>query len=390
MLFGRLPDLLRRVRSIEQGEIKMKAKIAVMIIVILLGTLWHFQAASASDLFYEGDIVIESIGIRVEAGGEATVNAVYLLSNRGSEEEEVDLQFAQSPVPLQADGEELDNPVVFKAGERKSINLACKLDITGETTKMLTLDPTLLFNEKPNAEPAKALLIKVLLPEEIPGLAWANQEPDAEGFEEGRKFYSWSGIDIYPTTLSLKWSTLKFELGVEKRASPQEITTPDQIINLEITVQNKGDTAVNNIALIDQYVASDFEGVEPLEEFGEHETMLFWAKKIDSLGPGETRTIAYSLKYIGFSPQSYEFDLKPCVLTVDGHLVSVSNKVRMRQSGEAMPPPEGQEAPTEPEAAPLHYPGLPLVGGIILILAILGGAGYFIRRRRRARQKSSH
>lgn len=366
-----------------------KAKIAA-IIVMLLGTLCQFQAASASDLFYEGDIVIESIGIRVEAGGEATVNAVYLLSNRGSEEEEVDLQFAQSPVPLQADGEELDNPVVFKPGERKSINLACKLDITGETTKMLTLDPTLLFNEKPNAEPAKALRIKVLLPEEIPGLAWANQEPDEEGSEGGRKFYLWSGIDIYPTILSLKWSTLKVELGVEKRASPQEITAPDQIINLEITVENKGDTAVNNIALIDQYVAFDFEAVEPLEEFGKRETMLFWSKKIDSLGPGETRTVAYSLKYIGFSPQSYEFDLKPCVVTVDGHLVSVSNKVRMSQSGEAMPPPEGQQAPKEPEAAPLHYPGLPLVGGIILILAILGGAVYSIRRRRRAKQKSSH
>jgi hypothetical protein len=367
----------------------MKAKIAA-IMVILLVTLCHFQVALASDLFYVGDIIIDSIGIRVEAGDEATFKAIYLLRNRGGREEEINLQFAQSPVPLQANGEKIDNPVVFKPGERKSINLTCKLDITGKTTKVLSLDPTLLFNGKPNSEPTKVLLIKVLLPEGITGLACVNQEPDEEGFEGGRKFYSWSSIDIYPTTLCLKWSTLKVDLGVEKGASPQEINAPDQIINLEITVQNKGDTAVNNITLTDQYVAFDFEAVEPLEEFGKRETMLFWVKKIDSLGPGETRTLVYSVKYIGFSPRSHDFDLKPCVVTVDGHLVSVSNKVRMSQSGKAMPPPAGPEAPMEPEAAPVHYPSLPVIGGIILILAILGGAGYFIRRRGRAKQKSSN
>jgi hypothetical protein len=366
----------------------MNAKITVMIIVILLGTLCHYQVAYASDLFYEGDIVIDSIGISVEVGNEATLNAVYLLTNRGDREEEVNLKFAQSPVPLRADGEELNNSVMFRPGESKSINLTCKLDITGETTKVLSIDPTLLFNGKPSSKPSQTLLIKVLLPEGISGLAWANQDPDEEGSESGRKFYSWRDSDIYPTTLSLKWSILKVELGVEKGASPQEITAPDQIINITIAVQNKGDTAVNDIVLSDQYVASDFEAVEPLEEFNKRETILSWVKRIDSLGPGETKTLSYSVKYIGFSPQSYDFILKPCVVTVDGHLVSVSNKVRMSQSGGVMLPPEGLEALTEPEAALEQYPSFLLIGGIILILAILGGLGYFMWRRRRAKQRS--
>ncbi|MCK4722373.1 MAG: hypothetical protein KAT75_03660, partial [Dehalococcoidia bacterium] len=169
----------------------MRAKIAV-IIVMLLGTLCPFQVALASDLFYAGNIIIDSIAIRVEADDEATVNAVYLLTNRGSEDEEVDLQFAQSPVPLKVDGEEICNPVVFKPYEKKSLNLTCNLNITGETTKTLSLDPTMLFNGKPNSEPTKALRIEVCLPQGINGLAWANQEPDEEGFEDGRKFYSWS------------------------------------------------------------------------------------------------------------------------------------------------------------------------------------------------------
>jgi uncharacterized repeat protein (TIGR01451 family) len=314
----------------------MKKRMVAMIL-ILLGTLYPFRVALANDLFYVGDIFIYYMNIRVEADDEAVVNVVYLLANRGSAEEEVDLKFAQSPVSLQVEGEELSNPVVFRSGESKYVYLTYNLDITGDTTKMLCLDPTLLFNGKPNNQPTQALLIEILLPEGVSALAWSNQEPDEEYFLGSRKFYSWSGAGIYPTTLCLKWSTLQVELSVEKKASPQEITAPDQVINLEITVQNKGDAVVNNISLIDQYIVSEFEAVEPSEEFGEQETMLFWIKNIDSLGPGETKTLAYSVKYTGLSPDSYEFDLSPCLVTVDGYLVSVSNKVRMSQSGSEVP-----------------------------------------------------
>jgi hypothetical protein len=362
---------------------KMKAGIGVTMLM-LLGTLCPFQLASASDLFYAGDIVIDSVSIEVEADGDATVYAAYLLTNRGSEEEEIDLHFAQCPVSLEANGEELSNPVVFGPGERKSINLACKLNITGETTKMLSLNPTMLFNGKPNSMPARGLLIRVLLPEGVRGLAWANQEPDEEGVQGSRRFYSWSGVDIYPTTLCLKWSTLQVELSVEKHAAPQEITTRDQIMNLEITVQNKGETPVNNIALVDQYLAVDFERAEPLWEFVEREGWLFWTRNIPLLGPGETMTLAYSVRYTGFSSQDYDFDLRPTVVTVGGHLVCVSNKLRMSQRGGAAPVPTGQEEPIEPEAESLRFPSLPLLGGIILILAAARG-GYLIWRWRHTR-----
>ena len=363
---------------------KMKTRIAV-IVVMLLGTVCPFQMALASTLFYEGDIIIDSIGIRIEVDDEATVKAVYLLTNRGSEDEEIDLQFAQSPVPLEVDGEEAGNPVMFRPGETKPINLTYNLNITGETTKMLLLDSTMLFDGKPNSEPAGVSLIKVLLPEEINGLAWANQEPDQDGFEDGRRFYSWSGVDIYPTALSLKWSTLQVELSVEKSVKPQEITTPGQIINVEITIHNKGDTVANRIGLADEYSAFDFEAVEPLWEFGRQEAWLFWMRNINSLEPGGVMTLAYSVKYIGFSSQNYDFDLKPCVVTVDGHLMVVSNKVRMSQGGGTIPAPTNSEAPIEAEAEPLRFPSVILIGGIILILTIVRG-GYLIWRWRRSRQ----
>ncbi len=362
----------------------MKARV-VLTIVMLLGMVCPFRAALGSDLFYEGDIIIGSIGIRVEADDEATVKVVYLLTNRGGEHEEVDLQFAQSPVPFESDGAELSNPVVFEPGETKQINLTCNVNITGETTKMLLVDPTMLFDGKPNSEPTGVLLIKVLLPEGINGLAWANQEPDEEGFEDGRRLYSWSGIDSYPTALSLKWSTLQVQLSIEKSVGPQEITTPGQIVDVEITIQNKGNTTLNRIGLADEYSAFDFEAVEPLWEFGRQEGWLFWMRNIGSLEPGETKTFAYSVKYSGFSSQDYDFDLKPCVVTVDGHLVVVSNKVRMSQKGDATSAPTDSEGPIESEGEPSRFPSVILIGGMILIGVIVRG-GYLIWRWRRSRQ----
>jgi hypothetical protein len=285
-------------------------------------------------------------------------------------------------VPLEVEGEELCNPVSFNHYEKKSINLTCSLNITGETTKMLSLDPTILFNGKPNSEPTKASLIKVLLPQGIGHLTWANQQPHEEGFENGRKFYSWSSSDIYPTVLSLKWSTLQVELSVAKNVTPQEIKAPDQIIDIEINLQNKGDTVVNRISLTDQYVSFEFAAVDPLWEFGEYGPWLIWRKNINSLEPGETQNLTYSVKYVGFSSYSYDFDLKPCVVTVDGHLIVVSNEVRVSQSGSTMPAPADSDVPTESEAEPLHLPSIPLLGGIIFILAVVR-AGYLIWKRKR-------
>jgi len=256
-------------------------------------------------------------------------------------------QFAQSPVPLEADGEELCNPVVFEPYEKKSINLTHNLNITGETTKTLSFDPTILLNGKPNSEPTKALLIKVFLPQGISGLAWTNQEPHEEGFEDGRKFYSWSSVDIYPTILCLKWSTLQVELSV----------------------------------LTNKYSGFEFAPVYPWWEFGKQEPWLLWRENIYSLEPGETRTLAYFMRYVGLSSQSYDFDLEPCVITVDGHLVVVSNKVRMSQSVGVVPVRADSDALRESEAEPLHSPSLPLLGIIALIVAVVRG-GYLIWRRK--------
>jgi hypothetical protein len=368
-------------------------KAVIVIILVLASLLCTFQVVSAEDLFYSGDVVTESVGINVDIDQqEATVTAVYLLNNRGSDIEEINLQYDCSPALLEIDGETLENPVMFYPGDRKSVTATFKLDTTGEITKTLYLVPTLLFNGSPNSKPAASIMIKALLPEGVNGLAWASHEPDEESFESGRKHYSWKYVDVYPTPLTLKWSTLVVDLSLEKSASPIEITQPDQVINIEITLKNNGDTELSDIHLVDQYPVSHFADIEPLTESGTRENILFWQKTIDSLSPGETISLNYSVTYIAPVTQDYELDLKPTVVTVGGNLVSVSNKVRMKLSTEVPTSTPEPQAPAETEKSPEHEEdkldnsSWPLIIGIVVpvLLIIMAGTGYFFRRHRRA------
>ncbi|UCG83586.1 MAG: hypothetical protein JSW38_01850 [Dehalococcoidia bacterium] len=367
-------------------------KAVIVITVVLVSLLGTFQAISADDLFYSGDVVTESLGINIDIDDEeATVTAVYLLNNLGSETEEINLQCDYSTALFQIDGETLENPVVFNPGDRKSVTATFKLDITGETTRTLYLVPDLLFDGSPNSEPAAVIMIKALLPEGVNGLAWASHEPDEESLESGRKRYSWTYFDVYPTPLTLKWSTLGVDLSLEKSASPVEVTQPDQVISIEITLKNNGDMELVDIQLVDQYSASHFAEIEPSTESGTRENILFWQKTIDSLSPGETMSLHYSVTYIAPITQDYELDLKPTVVTVGGNLVLVSNKVRMEISTEPHASTPEPQATAEPEKSPGREEGTledsswPLKSGIVVpVLLIMAGAVYFFRKRRRA------
>jgi hypothetical protein len=371
----------------------MKAVIAL--IVSLISMLCTFQTASANDLFYSGDIVTHSVAVNIDIGDqEANVNAVYLLGNRGTQTKEIVLGYGYSPASLQIDGETLENPVVFNPGDRKSVTVNFTLNSTGETTKTLSLDPTLLFNGSPNSEPAATVTIKALLPEGVNGLVWVSQKPVEESRENGRTQYYWKDTDIYPTQLTLKWSTLGIDLGIEKSASPAEIKQQDQVINIEITLANNGDTELKDIHLVDQYVSSHFSDINPAAESGAMEEMIFWQKTINTLGQGETTTLKYSVKYIGTVSDAREFDLNPTVVTVAGNLVSVSNKVRMKLETEAtVTTPEAQtvtkpdtnsDLESEPGAekpGDSTWPYAMYIGIAVMVIAIVS-VGYIIYRRK--------
>jgi hypothetical protein len=216
-------------------------KVVLAVALAFISILCACQAASARELFYSGNIVADSIGINMDIGDEeAAISLIYLLVNRSTEMEEINLEYPAAPASVTTDGEALANPVVFYPGDRKAVTIDFKLDTKGDTSKSITLDPTLLFGGNPNSEPAGALTISASLPAGVTGLTWASQEPDEESIENGRYHYTWKDTDVYPTQLTVTWSTLGIDLSIEKSASPMEITQADQVIMVEITLTNNG------------------------------------------------------------------------------------------------------------------------------------------------------
>jgi len=346
-------------------------KTGFLLTLVTVFTLLHFQTVAASSLFYEGAVIVDSISTYIKIdNNKAEVMTEYVLINEGGKEESVDLGFSHSSARLLVDNNEIENPIAFEPEEEKVITLDYTADVGGETTKMLSFDPTLTFNCKANSQRVKIFFVEILLPEGIEKIIWSNKDYYDNGVDkDGRAFYLWVYDSVYPTTLSIKYSTLDINLGVVKEASPKKITTPNEKINISITIENKGDGVVNDIVLSDDFVPSDFEAVEPLEEFITTESntsdpRLFWVKDIEQLKPGETKTASYSVKYIGDVSQIYDFDLKPSIITVNGNLVGVSNTVTLSKMAGVT---SAEEADLRDEKG---FPILYLVIGIVILIIL--------------------
>lgn len=331
---------------------------SIKIVFVLIVALCLVQTASASGLFYDGSVTAESINANIVIDTNAIISVEYTLINEGDEDENIVLGFNGK-----------NETVFIKQKEMKTINLTYTATVDGDVTKTFSFNPILTFNGKPNSKRVKTFFSEIVLPGGIPKIIWTNKNYASKGVNnDGRVFYSWAYNDIYPTTLTVKWSTLDVDLSIIKEAYPQQITAPNQTINIKIIIENKGSKEVNNITLIDDYVPSEFEAIEPMDELffmsGGNTTdpRLFWKKNIDQLRPNEVRNITYSIKYIGDVSQIYNFELKPCVVIVNGNLIGVSNEVTIsRMVGVGA----GKEKTETPEF-PIPY----LV--IIIVIIVLG------------------
>jgi hypothetical protein len=187
---------------------------------VALVMLCLVQTASASGLFYSGNIIIDSIIANAEIDTNATVVMEYILINEGDKEETVDLVFSQFPVQLWIGDEKLENPVVFKpkAKEEKMITLGYATTVGGNATKVFSFNPTLTFNGKPNSERVRSSSVGILLPDGIKKIIGANKDYYNKSTDDnGRAFYTWVNNNIYPTTLNVKWSTLDVNIGIVKK-----------------------------------------------------------------------------------------------------------------------------------------------------------------------------
>ena len=373
---------------------KMKVKRFALVFVFAL-LVFSASAASAQELFYTGNVSMDSIVADVVIEETASVNLEYVLKNHSASEETVDLGFLQTGAGMKIEGVEILNPVVFDANEEKILVVSYTAEVLGGATKAFSFNPSdLTFNNSANANRTQDFFAQILLPDGIKKIVWANKEPYADSANEnGRIFYTWQKTDSYATALSIKFSTLDIDLDVLKSVSPDKITDANQTIVFQITVENKGERELMNILLTDDYELGEFEVASNENDFripdiNESEPRLLWVKEIDSISPGEKLIFSYSLKYLGDVSRVYNMRLNSCIVSVDGHLAGASNEpvlskvVGLKNVDEESPPePEETEENKGENGIPLEV-DYSLASIVLLFVVVVGFLGFFFLKKR--------
>jgi hypothetical protein len=357
-----------------------------LILGIALACVSMPAPCSAQDLFYPGPVVVEDIEVGVDIGDEASISAAYSLTNHAESAERVILSVPEIQAEILDGAEPVEDGISFGPGETKTITVRYSVSVLGEVVHSIAFTPALMFDGLWHPEPAAHVHVTVWLPEGTPTVLDASVDLQVQSTQDsGRVAYTWEAFNFYPTSIMLIWSALPYQLSVEKTASPTRITEPGQTIRIEIVVENHGGEPVSDLQLMDEFVRSEFEGVEPEGQFWIPDTdfsdpHLYWVVQIGALQPGERQSLAYVLRYVGDTSLIHTIELEPCRVTAGGALVGVSNRVPLYQRVGVTVDRE-TEVPDRQEIVPT---GLFLIGALGAALGIgLIVTGVVLARRRR-------
>jgi hypothetical protein len=284
---------------------------------------------ASADLFYTGDITIDSLSATIDVTTQANIVVEYELVNHGDKTESVTLTLSPMDATATIDGTALSNPVLFEKAARKKLIVSYSLTLSSASYQSIFFNPTLLFNDMANSQRVKSYDVKLILPQGIKRIIYSSVAYDSTVTQDGRLSLLWNKQNIYPSPLFVSWSNLDVNIVATKTATPDSITQAGEVIEVTVAIENKSDSAVGNIRLKDNFYPGTFEAVAPVDEFELSQSELsdphlYWIKEIDSLGAGGTETFTYSVivKALGL-----ETRLGALVVTVNGIPVSVSNDV---------------------------------------------------------------
>lgn len=315
----------------------------ISLTALLLSNFLVTQAEAA--LFYTGGVSIDSLLATIDVTNKAEIGVEYTLVNHGPDEEIINLTFSPSEATARIDGNELSNPVTFSPRETKKLSLSYSLSLPSAEAQGIRFAPMLFFNEMASSEKVGSYEVKLILPEGVKRITYSSMACDDTAFQNGRLVVMWQKKDLYPGSLAVSWTTLDVDIAAVKRATPSRLTAPGEIVEVEVTIQNKGDSEIRNIALSDSFFPGAFEAIQPLAEFElvqpeMSDPHLYWKKEINSLKPGETKTYTYSVKVKALGPET---KLDALVVLVNGIPVSVSNDVILHSELEERYKPKAPE-----------------------------------------------
>jgi len=339
-------------------------------LVLVLCAVFLCQGAAAGSLFYEGALTVNTIQADVDVGSTAEVDIVYILVNTGNAREQASLQAATGNGQVQN--------IILEPGQQTEMRFRYTVTPAGDKVRTLTLDPALLIDGKTPAKRVQNSTVTLTLPAGVPALISSNRDfiagtPDGSG----RARFVWSAKDLYPTTITAKWSTLGLNLAIEKTMTPQAITAKDQECTVTLTIANRGNAAVQDIILRDTFVTSDFEGVSPAADFftgraNDSRQRLIWEKTIPTVPAGQSMTVQYRIRYTGETDRIQNFQMQPTEVFAGGSLVASSERITVHQLTGAV------RVTNTPRTT---MPAIPL--GTDVVLAGIGAAVFMFRKIKR-------
>ncbi|MFP3879335.1 MAG: hypothetical protein ACLFVA_00035 [Dehalococcoidia bacterium] len=345
-----------------------------MSLVVLCLSLFPANPAHAA-LFYTGDVHIDSFSATLNVTDEAAVSVEYVLVNHGDSQEAINMTFSPSEAIARIDGSELVNPIAFDPAETRQLSLSYSLGLQTAESQGIVFAPVLFFDGMANSNRVDSYSVRLILPEGIRKIIYSSLPYTGTAEQSGRALIIWEKSDLYPTPLAISWTTLDVDIATVKNTVPETLSSPGEVVTVEVTVQNKGSDEVGDITLIDSFFPGAFEAVEPLSEFSliqeeNSDPRLYWQKEIDSLGPGETAVCSYSVKV---KVLGLETRLDPAVVLIDGTSVSVSNEVILHSE---LAERYGAEASG-------GFPVLYAIIGAVIVAAIITTV-FFLKSRKKA------
>lgn len=366
--------LIRRKTSCQRLQIRALKWLFVSFILILLSVSLPLLAGAA--LFYTGGIAIDTLSATIDVTDRADITVEYELVNQGDDTESVTLTLSPADAIALIDGSELSNPVAFDPGQKRKLTLSYYLSLPDAEYQSMLFAPMLLFDDMASAETTGNYAIRLILPEGIERIIYSSMSYDDTATQDGRLVLLWEKTNIYPSPLSVAWTTLDVDITATKKAMPPSITTAGEVIEVEVTIENKSDKAVGNVTMRDGFYPGTFEAVSPLDEFELIQTEmsdphLYWTKEVDNLEPGETMSFTYSVKVKALG---FETRLDALVVSVNGIPVGVSNDVILFSELEERYGARDSEC---------EFPTVYVIIGVVVVAAIIAST-FVIRSRRKA------
>ncbi len=328
-----------------------------------------------AELFYTGDVSIDSFSATIDVTDEAAVSAEYVLVNHGDSQEAINMTFSPPEATARIDENQLANPVIFAPGETKTLSLSYSLELQTTESQGIMFAPMLFFDEMANSNKADSYSVRLILPEGIKRITYSSLPYTDTADQDGRLLIIWEKSDFYPAPLAISWTTLDLNIAAVKKATPESVTSPGEVVEIEVTVQNKGTEEISDITLVDSFFPGTFEPVEPLSEFDlieaeNSDPRLYWKKEIDSLEPGETALYNYSVKV---KVLGLETRLDPLVVLTNDTPVSVSNDVILHSELAERYEPEASKG----------FPTFYVIIGAVIVAAIIAVV-FLLKSRKKA------